>query len=332
MKKPQILFLLLFIFSQFVSYGQKSENLDPNLFSVKKWFSAWELVSKNILKVKTLQNVEFVFFDKEYVYSTSNTTIPKGEIIIGPNFLKKKLIWKKALHEGKIRLPDNQTIPVGMMVFASIFGDKNAFFVMPLISFWKEMGVESKDLGLENLTTGVFLHEFAHTQQTQNFGKQLSLYEKQYKFDVDLSDNIIQDSFQKDSLYVVDFKKEVILLYDIAISEKNISQALDVLRKRQSLYFQGDKKHFQELDNFFLTMEGLGQYLMYVWFIHPKGANISKEIALKGTRRGGKYWSQDEGLALFLILEQLSPPQKWAKQMFGKEVFTVTDLIQKQLK
>lgn len=330
MKKVQIIFLLLFSF-QFTSYSQKSENLAPNLVSVKKWFSAWELVSKDILKIETHQSVEFVFFDKEYVYSTSNSTIPKGEIIIGPSFLKKKLIWKKALHEGKITLPDNQIVPIGMMAFASSFGDKHAFFIMPLPKFWQEMGIESKELGLENLITGVFLHEFAHTQQMQNFGKQISFYEKQYKFDVDLSDDIIQDYFKKDSVYVAGFKKEVAFFYDVAHSGQNINKALEEFKNRQSQYFKGDRVHLKELDNFFLTMEGLGQYLMYVWFTHPKGANIAKEVALKGTRRGGKYWSQEEGFALFLVLEQFAKPQ-WAKKMFGREVITVLEVIEKEVK
>jgi len=323
--------LFLLFFCQF-AYSQKSTSLDPNLMVVQKWFAAWQLVSKDIFKIKTQQAVEFVFFDNEYVYSTSGTTIPKGENVVGPAFLGKKLGWKKALHEGKITLPDNQTVPVGMMVFASAFGDKKAFFIMALPKFWQSMGVESKELGLDNLITGVFLHEFSHTQQMQNFGKKLSNYEKQYKFEVDLSDNLIQDYFKKDSVYAANFKKEVASFYEAVNLEKNaFEKALETFNNRQSQYFKGDRAHLKELDNFFLTMEGLGQFAMYVWFIHPKGANISKDIALKGTRRNGKYWSQDEGLALFLILEKLSQPNKWAKQLFENDI-TVLGLLEKEIK
>jgi hypothetical protein len=49
-------------------------------------------------------------------------------------------------------------------------------------------------------------------------------------------------------------------------------------------------------------------------------------------RRGGKWWSQDEGFALFLILDKLSAPENWASNMFGdKSIETVTFLIKRIL-
>jgi hypothetical protein len=78
-------------------------------------------------------------------------------------------------------------------------------------------------------------------------------------------------------------------------------------------------------------MEGLGQYTMYAWLIHPKGGNIAAETAVKGVRRGGRWWSQEEGLALFLALEKLAPPKKWAPKMFGSTTESVLRLISRNL-
>ena len=46
------------------------------LITIKKWFTAWEFVSKNNYKIEKLQPVEFVFFDDTFVYSTSQISIP----------------------------------------------------------------------------------------------------------------------------------------------------------------------------------------------------------------------------------------------------------------
>ncbi len=186
-------------------------NIYPALQPVAKWFAAWQLVSKEIYSLDITRPVEFVFFDENYVYSTSVISVRDGELIDGPALFDKKATWRKKAHMGKITLPDKQTLPVGLMSFASpLTGDgKNAFFVMPLPKFWKASGVESKEIGLDNLVTGVFLHEFSHTQQMQNFGIKMTAYEQDKMFaNVNFSDDIIQDYFEKDTIYTTMFREE----------------------------------------------------------------------------------------------------------------------------
>lgn len=332
------LIMTLFVvanFAQSKTAEKKTRQTDSGLAETAKWFAAWEMVSRDFYKIDRISPVEFVFFDENDVYSTSDISVPDGELIAGPKLFGKQLIWKRAAHNGKITLPNRKSVPVGLMSFASELENKNAFFVMPLPKFWEKAGVESNELGLENLITGVFLHEFSHTQQIQNFGRKISEYERKYKFETELSDNIIQDYFEKDTNYTSVFREEVKLFYD-AIAEKDktksadlIKESIEKLRSRQNNYFIGDKAHFREIDDFFLTMEGFGQFTMYLWLTSPKGANISPEIALKGVRRGGKQWSQEEGLALFLLLNKLSKPKYWARSMFGNKTESVIELISK---
>jgi len=334
--------MLLFLTSGMAIGQVKSSSHDaeatPALMKVEKWFAAWELVSKKIYGIKTLQPVEFVFFDSTHVYSTSKVSIPNGELVEGPKMFGDTLPWKKAIHHGELTLPDTQVIPLGLMSFAAPLDGTRAFFVMPLPDYWEASGVSSKELGLENLIIGVFLHEFSHTQQMRNFGKQLSFYEQNNSFEVDFSDDIIQDYFEKDSIYQARFRDETRLFYlasqakDKASLKKMTTLGLDLLESRQKDYFTGAYSNLQEIDDFFLTMEGIGQYSMYAWFIHPKGGKLSKEKALAGVRRGRKWWSQEEGLALFLILDRLSNPTKWSASMFGTETVSVVDLIQVEAK
>lgn len=244
--------------------------------------------------------------------------------------------WKKAPHNNSITLPDKQVVPLGLMSFAGeIPNESKAFFVMPLLSFWEKSKVKSDELGLQNLITGVFIHEFAHSQQMETFGKKVSRYEQTNSFETELSDNIVQDVFGKNNLYVELFKKENDTFSEaFKAREKSAKvsftrKGLDLLKNRQQRFFTGNRQVFSELDDLFLTMEGVGQFAMYAWLIHPEGGNISSDKAIAGVRRGGKVWSQEEGFILFLLLDSYQKPEKWAKDFFGTKIINVTDLLER---
>lgn len=323
---------LTFLFAILLT-GCASRNFveDPGFYNgLNKWFSAWELVSKDIYHLDSLSPVEFVFFDDRYVYSTSAITIPEGDFIKGPSLLGHEFVWKRAEYKDSLTLPDKSRVPIGLMSFAAELTAEKAksFFVMPLPQFWKRAGVSSKELGDENLYTGVFLHEFSHSQQMQNFGKGITALEKANDFGIEFSDDFIQHLFGKDSAYVRMFTNELDIVYKAAEDSTLIRAGLDSLQSRHNKFFIGKYENLKEIDEFFLTMEGLGQYTMYAWLTHKNGGNIPVGLAIAGVRRGKKWWSQEEGFALFLVLERLSGPGNWAKQMFGNQTQSVVNLIQ----
>lgn len=65
---------------------------------------------------------------------------------------------------------------------------------------------------------------------------------------------------------------------------------------------------------------------------HPKDGNLNKEVAIEEVRRHKNWWSQDEGFALFLVLDNISKSKKWAKEMFGNNTVSVTSLIEQFIK
>jgi hypothetical protein len=342
-KLYSIILLLLFTAcaaKQVMKGGQQHTASASPLAGVQKWFHAWELVSKQVYHIHTLQPVEFVFFDDQYMYATSPVSIPEGAFISGPTLLGKTLAWKKALHNGKLKLPDGQELPIGLMSFAAPLDSmgQTAFFVMPLPDFWEKAGVTSKELGLDHLVTGVFLHEFSHTQQMQSFGKKMTDFERDHAFKVAFSDDIIQDYFENDSMYNKAFRQEVKTLYEAVAATPGpkqqalIREGMTMFERRQQQYFTGEQAILTPIDNFFLTMEGIGQYSMYAWLVHPQGGNVSAVTAIAGVRRGGKWWSQEEGFALFLILDKLSKPKHWSKGMFGNETICVIAWIHQEMR
>jgi hypothetical protein len=219
------------------------------------------------------------------------------------------------------------------MSFAAPAGKGKSFFVMAAPSFWQKTGVYSKELGPEKLLTGVFLHEFSHTRQFKGFGSRIDSIERNYQFkDIKMSDDIVQDYFKKDTAYLKIFHAEVDKFYEAAFAEgkretKRLTlEAIALLESRQARFFTEDKKVLGELDNIFLSMEGVGQFVAVSWLNHPKGGNVPFDIAVKGFRRNRTQWSQEEGLAMFLILNKLTTPD-WANDMFGEKPEYIVDLL-----
>lgn len=301
--------------------------------ATQAWFSAWQLVSTQVYKINDVKAVDFIFFDEQYVYSTSDVVIPEGEAVAGEHLMNLQLTWKRALHKDSITLPDRSVLPVGLMSFASDHNGK-PFFIMPLPGFWKQAGVDSQELGFMNLITGVFVHEFSHSQQMNNFGRQMTAFEEQQDFGVEFSDNLVQDLFGQDTIYTSLYKKEVASFFAATangLDKRRVKAGLKIMKERHRLYFTDTNKNLGQIDDFFLTMEGLGQYSMYRWLVDPQGGNIQKALAIKGVRRGGKWWSQDEGFALFLILENLTSPANWAGELLGDRVVSVNAILAKYL-
>ena len=303
---------------------------------LQQWFNAWDLLSTDILHLPTDSAPEMVFFDSAYVFTTSSITAPTGSIIDGPSFSGQKLSWKKMRHNGELTLPDGQKVPIGLMSFAGPTKDGKRFFVMSAPSFWQAAGVTSEELGLDKLITGVFLHEFAHIRQFKGFGQQIDSLWSKYAFgDTSaLNDDIVQHTFKADSQYVRIFREETDIFYNAAdekskqTAKQLISTGLDRLAARQQKYFTGEKAVLKDLDNIFLSMEGLGQLASVLWLTHPQGGKMPLDLAIKGVRRKRNQWSQDEGLALFLALITISDPN-WAKDMFSEQPTHVIDLLNK---
>lgn len=303
---------------------------------LENWFSAWELMSNEVLELPKSNPPIMFFYDDKYIYTTSEISSPNGESFNGPKLLGEKLPWKRELHGDTLTIPNGQRIPIQLMTFAAPTEQKNieAFFVMAAPIFWKNTGIESKEVSLEKLLTGVFLHEFAHTRQMNGIGSKITQFETNNTLKFEVSDDIIQDYFSNDSLYVAKYKKEINIFYDAsnAKTKKELynltNKGLRLLKKRQSKYLWPENKVLPEMDNIFLSMEGLGQFMIVSWLTNPKGGNYTLDIAIKATRRGGKWWSQDEGLALFLILDKMTNPD-W-KTMFSNDPTDIIKLIEKE--
>jgi len=239
-------------------------------------------------------------FDEHCQYvSASNAPTPK---------------WTGSSHGATIALPDGSKTPFGVVSFAApVAGQADAgFFVMSLPSVWRANHVQS-GLGLERLMDGVLLHEMTHTRQFYFVNPSMDRLTKENHLTEDFGDDSLQDAYSKNPGYVADYERERDLLYEAAsASDDNharqlAKEALAQMRARRAKWFTSNLAYWSEVDEVFLTMEGLGQWVAYAWLTDSKGAHLAPAVALPEVRRKRNRWTQDEGLALFLVINRLVP-------------------------
>lgn len=229
--------------------------------------------------------------------------------------------------EGFATLPGVGKVPVAPISFAFAADG----FAMSLPSVWRAAGVTSEQ-GLETLMTGVLLHEIMHTLQARMVGEIVEPVALAAGMSSDdINDDYVQKRFADVPGYRDAYEAERDALFaaasasDEAAARGLAAHALHLMRERRARFFSGENSHFVAFDDVFLTMEGGGQWLAYDYLRSPHGGNATPEEALAETRRGGRWWTQDEGLALMLTLDRLLPD--WRERMFRHPDWLAENLL-----
>lgn len=230
------------------------------------------------------------------------------------------------LHGGQVVIPNSEAFSVGLTSFASPDSGGKMFFVMALPSIWRaKAAAPNADL----LATVVFVHEFTHTQ-SPSLGAQVdALVARGLPADAD--DDVVQSRFGNRPGFSAAYEKERDLLFRAAAAptlesaRSEATSALGSIERRRRTFFTGADAIYADAEEVFLTMEGVAQWAAYAWLIDSAGGSMSPSEALRFVRRGGKRWSQDEGLALLLVLDRLSP--EWPAKLLAKAPTNVIQLL-----
>jgi hypothetical protein len=237
--------------------------------------------------------------------------------------------WKSEPHSGTVRLPDGNEAPAQVTSFAGKDEKTQAdFFVMALPSVWQgaKIPIAADPKGL----TAVFLHEYSHTRQIEPLKEVFAAANAARKMDDDTNDDSLQKHFQSDPIYVAVAEKEIDLLYraaaepDDGAARKLAGQALTLIEARQKRWFVGNDSYWKNYDDLFLTMEGFGQWVAYAWLADPGGGGMEAGAA-RDKMKGTRWWSQTEGLGLFLVIDRFVPD--WTKRAFAPTPALGIDLL-----
>jgi hypothetical protein len=292
---------------------------------ITRWLSAWEMTSRDILKLPEAPAPTIVFFDSACVW----TTAPGGAAAQGgPSLHGTNLPWRAFAHDDTLTIPDGSRVPVGLMSFAG--GDKKGggFFVMAAPSYWAGRA-SMNDAGL----TAVFLHEFTHTRQLRGVRHVLGPIDSTWSYPEELDDDAVQKNFGKDSVYAAASMAERDLLERAAKAATTkearalAKDALAMMKRRHARWFTGRKAEFALLDDTFLSMEGAAQWAAAAWLAHPKGGGLTREEAVAKMLGKRRWWVQDTGLQLFLVVDRLLP--SWPQLVFSDPSMGATELLER---
>jgi len=280
---------------------------------VKSSLAAWQEVSTERMKLAAHRAPTILFFDAKCRFERASGS----------------QAWNGEPHSGTVRLPDGNEAPAQVTSFAGRDEKtKSDFFVMALPSVWQaaKIPIATDPKGL----TAVFLHEFSHTRQIEPLKSVFAAANAARKMDDDTNDDSLQKHFQSDPAYVAVAEKEMDLLYraaaepDDAAARKLAAQALALIEARQKRWFVGDEAYWKNYDDLFLTMEGFGQWVAYAWLADPRGGGMEAGAA-RDKMKGTKWWSQTEGLGLFLVIDRFVPD--WTRRAFAPTPALGIDLL-----
>jgi hypothetical protein len=275
---------------------------------------AWALVEHGAFGLQpAARQPAFILFDRVCAYRSADG-----------------VRWVAEVHGGEVKLPDGDGLPPQVASFAAAGEDASPFMVMALPTIWRA-GAVTSEMGLENMMFAVFAHEMAHTRQFDNYNARFDRIAEVAGLGDDFNDDVVQDRFGADAEFAASVARERELLF-LAAEERDVikakalaREALELVRVRQARWFTGDKAAFAELEDVFLTLEGVGQYAGYSWLTNARGGGFSHDVAVRGMRRGGRRWSQDEGFGIFLALDRLDPD--WPDKAFRTPPRTALEML-----
>jgi hypothetical protein len=269
----------------------------------------WRGVAREELRVEPEPLPLMLFFDQQCAWTRDGSSLSGSR------------------HGGTLTMPDGKKAPVRLMSFVGTFGPtEQPYLVMAMPAIWAAERKDASNLPL--LMRAVFAHEMAHTVQTKGIGQWFAEIEKQTRMPDDLDDDIIQTRFEKNAEFARMFGEERDQLYaavndtDSSRQRAAVGRAVAMMRARRARFFVGAEAPMAMFEDLFLGMEGLGNWAAYRV---ARRAGLAPMEAQEFIRRGRSRWSQDEGLAAFLLIDALVPD--WRPAVLSGRPVSVPDLL-----
>lgn len=274
---------------------------------LERSIAAWRETSDAITEIGGLERLRVVFFDATCVM-TSDRAMLTGT--------SDRALWVAEPHDGRVRLPDGNEARTVTTAYAR-GSDGGPYFVMSMPSISQHEGVKGGVLGLGPLMTAVLLHEATHVLQMSTYGEALATVAEEYGLPESYGDDTVQERFEHDEAFSSSVAEEIELLFSAAAAD-NLGQtrrlareARNKIRARHERWFVDDIAYFSKWEDLYLTLEGSAQWVGYTWVV----GQVGERDALEGFGRRSKWWTQNQGLALFLVLDRLG--FDWKKHAFA---------------
>jgi hypothetical protein len=219
-------------------------------------------------------------------------------------------------------LPNGSRIPAEIIAVAMPGHDgQDAFVVLALPEIWRGHPQASQDPHLAVRIPSVALHEMIHTRQMADLQRRVQVIGQRFELPAEFNDDVVEDRFADSAEYRRMFVAEQDLLYgavaesDAHLSVALVAEAISIAQSRRERFFSGSDKLYSELEALFLNMEGVAEWVRFKSHqADPAWPNADADIIafLRGQENS---WSQDQGLALVLLLDKMEPD--WKRKILG---------------
>jgi hypothetical protein len=292
---------------------------------IDRALAAWRFSKREITSITATGDLRAIFFDGDCVLASPNALTDEDGLGV---------TWTAMSHAGTVTLPNGDEIPAGVTSFTT-GAEGHSYFVMSTPSLWSAGGVRGDPLDLETMMTFVVLHEASHVVQASTYGRRIGALAERHNLPESFNDDSMQHRFGETDAFAASIRSEIDLFLQAASAPDRgaalrlAREARALMRDRAARFFVGEDAYFAETEAVWLTFEGSGQWAGYRWLIHPEGMGLSPDLARRAAMRS-RWWSQNEGLAIALVLDRLGPAN-WHEVAFGDGNRTLLEMLDEAL-
>lgn len=305
---------------------------------IKKILDNWELVCRKELKIKVEPLPWIIFYDSSHAWHLNADESLLPAFVKSPHrllFAGRSYQLIKLSHSKEVWVPGRKSISVASYpTVAMPYADnRKVFFIAPLRSFFHSLSTPDQSEYLDFLFLGNNVHELVHTRQLVFTLPQLLYTQKAYKLPESIDDNTIENSFGKNENYRKLFFEEKTHFWNAVLTTNKDSciiemdKALSLAEQREKRFFARDSLGYARLDDIFISLEGSAMWAQYRIMVRNAPRGQTEKQTLFWLLQRTPTWSQEEGLALFLLLERVLPD--WKAQFFEKELPSVFQLLKR---
>jgi hypothetical protein len=309
-----------------------------DLPSMQKTVDDWEYSCKSELHIDPGTLPWIIFYDSTTAWHINPEValLPMHEKLISSvRFAGVDYPLFRVDHKKKLWLPERDAIDVKARSAAAMPVNNNmkTFFISPVPAYFHTLAPPEHTPNLDLLLRGLNMHELTHTRQLPFVLPQILKAQKKYKLPESIDDNSIERTFEKNEAYKTLFFKEKTHLWNAVMTSNvdscklELKAALQLAAERQRRFFVKENEGYKKLDDIFLALEGSAMWAQYKITLKyaPPGQSPAQTIFF--IYEHGNSWSQEEGLALFLIIDKLVPG--WQGQLFSSALPSPFELLKK---
>jgi hypothetical protein len=228
-------------------------------------------------------------------------------------------------------------MPIVPSVYAAFSRElERPYFVLALPDVFRRDPAAAADPRLAERILSVVSHEILHTRQLPDLQREIETIGRRAALPAGIDDNVIETHFAADPDFRTAFEAERDMLYeaafeaDTARAREIASRAVMRIRERRARHFVGANEVYGRLEDLFLSMEGAAEWVRFKLHQGEPGGFASDAEIVAFIRGRNNDWVQDEGLALFLLLDRFA--RNWQPRILRSDMPSPIDMLEEALR